>query len=108
MSEDMLIYLNYIIVTMALLALIFLILWLVGRKKNKEFKELGNAAFENYKLGEHDIVLLKDGRRVTISEAIDDGESFTTKTLPDYGKRTEQINIKKDDIVKIEYYGSRQ
>lgn len=108
MSKDVLAYLNYIIITLALLALIFLILWLVGRKKNKAFKESGSAMPENYKLGMYDIVLLKDGMRVEITEVFDDGARFGARTLPDYGKTAKKLTVASEDIVKIEYYGSRQ
>ncbi|MEG0271697.1 MAG: hypothetical protein RR639_00580 [Hydrogenoanaerobacterium sp.] len=108
MNKDISAYLNYIIITMALLALIFVILWFVGRKKNIEFKENGGTIPADYTLGERDIVLLRDGRRVAISEALDDSTAFAAKTLPDYGRTAENITIKKADIVKIEYYGSIQ
>lgn len=106
MSLDVKTYLNYILITIALLGLIFVLLWLVGYKKNKEFKTLGAAAFANHKLAAHDIVLLTDGRRVTLTEALDDGVRFHAETLADYGKRPERLTITTEEIVKIEYYGS--
>lgn len=55
-------------------------------------------------MGPRDIVLLSDGRRVKLLEAIDGGESYLAETIADYGKRPEKVTVTKEEIVKIEYY----
>lgn len=90
--------------TIFVLGIIFFFLWLIGRKKNKEFALNPEAEFSKHQLGERDIVLLADGRRVTITEVVDGGASFLAETLPDYGKRGETLTFRAEEIVKIEYY----
>ncbi|WP_312641810.1 hypothetical protein [Hydrogenoanaerobacterium sp.] len=106
MSETIIQNIQFLLITAALLAIIFLLLWLVGRKKNKEFLENKDEILANHKVGVRDIVLLPDGRRVTITDIIDDGASFTAETLVAFGKKPDKLTLTKDDIIKIEYYAS--
>jgi len=106
MIEKMMQNIEFLIITMALLAIILLILWLVGRKKNIEFKENKDEILAKHQLSARDIVLLADGKRVTITDVIDDGAEFTAETLVAFGRRPDKVTFKKDDVVKIEYYGS--
>lgn len=95
---------QFLILTFLVMGLIFVLLFLLGRKKNKEFAQNPEAALADHKLGLRDIVLLADGRRVAITEVVDGGASFYAETLPDYGKRAETLTFRQEEIVKIEYY----
>ena len=98
---------QFILLTAALLALIFVILYLVGRKKNREFQEHREEILSLHKIGPRDIVLLKDGRRVTITEPIDDGTAFSAETIPDsIFKRADKLTVQADEIEKSEYYAN--
>lgn len=104
MNESTVQNIQFVVLTLFLMALIFLILWLVSRGGGKKFRKNREEMFLNHRMGPRDIVLLQSGERVRLLEEIDGGESYLAQTLPDYGKRAEKMTVKKEDIVKIEYY----
>ena len=106
-SSSILTNLMFLVATAAMLGIVFLILLAVGHKRNKAFRRATpqeRAALFAREPRARDIVLLTDGARVTLTEAVDGGESFLAQTLPDYGKLPEQRTVTRTEIVKIEYY----
>ncbi len=104
MTESAAQNIQFVLLTLFLMALIFLILWLVSRAGGKAFRKNKDKLFAEHKMGPRDIVLLSDGSRVKLLEAIDGGESYLAETIADYGKRPEKVTVSKEEIVKIEYY----
>lgn len=107
MGSDLLSSFFFLLATICMLGIVFAILLAVGHRRNKAFRNATpeeRAAIFSREPRVRDIVLLSDGVRVTLTECMDDGASFLSQTVNEYGKRPELRTVTRAEIEKIEYY----